>query len=157
MMRSRGIVWSSYEKDVYCLVALSLSFPSRGGGFAICRAVRPSVRLACSLAGSLALGIGVEFGVRVKTSLQSPVTSLSERARVFRIERREGTATDSRSLSANWSDRTGRLSPNPLQKHSIIAMSRKLVLLCLFGAAVAETPVAYDNPAAVDPNYYQGE
>jgi len=34
-------------------------------------------------------------------------------------------------------------------------MSRKLVLLCLFGAAVAETPVAYDNPAAVDPNYYQ--
>ena len=36
-------------------------------------------------------------------------------------------------------------------------MSRKLVLLCLFGAAVAETPVAYDNPAAVDPNYYQGE
>ena len=53
--------------------------------------VGPSVRLARLLAGSLALGIGVEFGVRVKTSLQSPVTSLSERARVFRIERKEGT------------------------------------------------------------------
>ena len=36
-------------------------------------------------------------------------------------------------------------------------MSRKLVLLCLFGAAVAEQPVAYPTDAAVDPNYYQGE
>ena len=69
------------------LVALSLSCLSRGGGFAI----RPSGWLARLLASSLALGIGVEFGVRVKTSLQSPVTSLSERARVFRIEGKEGT------------------------------------------------------------------
>ena len=70
---------------------------------------------------------------------------------------RKGPTTDSRSLSANWSDRTGRLSPNPLQKHTITAMSRKLVLLCLFGAAVAEQPVAYPTDAAVDPNYYQGK
>ena len=80
--------------DVYCLVALSLSFPSRGGGFAICRSVRASLRPACLLArllaGSLALGIGVEFGVRVKTSLQSPVTSLSERVRAYSVSK-EGT------------------------------------------------------------------
>lgn len=34
---------------------------------------------------------GVEFGVRVKTSLQSPVTSLSERARCQSRVTKEGT------------------------------------------------------------------
>ena len=69
-----------------------LSFPRRRLCYLSVRpSVRPSGWLARLLASSLALGIGVEFGVRVKTSLQSPVTSLSERARVFRIEGKEGT------------------------------------------------------------------
>ena len=86
------IVWSSndYEPRMMFIVWSRSPFPFLPAAAALL-SVRPSVRLARSLAGSLALGIGVEFGVRVKTSLQSPVTSLSERARVFRIERREGT------------------------------------------------------------------
>ena len=90
------IVWSSndYEPRMMFIVWSRSPFPFLPAAAALLsvgRSVRPACSLSCSLAGSLALGIGVEFGVRVKTSLQSPVTSLSERARVFRIEGKEGT------------------------------------------------------------------
>jgi hypothetical protein len=44
-----------------------------------------------------------------------------------------------------------------ISKHTVIAMSRAVVVLCLFGAAVAEQQVAYQDPASVEAaqSYYQ--
>jgi len=77
---------------------------------------------------------------------------------VSRVLLRKGPDRFSVTPRANWFDNGSPFGYNiTTNKRTVIAMSRAVVVLCLFGAAMAEQPIAYEDPAAVAgaQSYYQ--